>query len=151
MTMKETIDSDIKSAMLAGDKVLVTTLRGLKSAILYAEVAAGNRDTGLSDQEIVALFQKEAKKRQESADLYKKGGNLSSAAAEEAEYAVIQKYLPEPLSEDEVRRLVEAQAKELQLVNAQQMGQLISAVKQKADGAVDGALVARIAKEYLQS
>lgn len=150
MTIKETINNDIKSAMLAGDKVLVTTLRGLKSAILYAEVAAGNRDVGLSDQEIVVLFQKEAKKRQESAELYRKGGNLSSAAAEEAECAVIQNYLPEQLSEDEVRKLVSAQAQEHRLVGMQQMGQLISAVKQKAGGAVDGALVARIAKEYLQ-
>jgi uncharacterized protein YqeY len=150
MTIKETIDSDIKSAMLAGDKVLVTTLRGLKSAILYAEVANGTRDTGLSDQEVTSIFQKEAKKRQESAELYRKGNNLISAEAEEAEHAVIQSYLPEMLSEDEVRKLVKAQADELQLVSTQQMGQLISAVKQKAGGAVDGALVARIAKEYLQ-
>lgn len=150
MTIKETIDRDIKSAMLAGDKVLVTTLRGLKSAILYAEVASNNRDTGLDDQQVIALFQKEAKKRQESAELYKKGNNLTSATAEEAERQIIQSYLPDQLSEEEVFELVKAQAEKLSVTNAQQMGQLISAVKQAAGGAVDGALVAKIVKEHLQ-
>ena len=63
MTIKEQLEIDIKTAMLAGEKTLVTTLRGLKSAILYAEVAAGSRDEGLSDDVVVGLLQKESKKR----------------------------------------------------------------------------------------
>lgn len=70
MTISEQIDADLKQAMLAGDKTLVTTLRGLKSVILYEEVAKGLRDTGLDDDAVITLFSKEAKKRQESADLY---------------------------------------------------------------------------------
>lgn len=73
--LKQKIEQDIKTAMLAGDKTLVMTLRGLKSAILYIEVAQGIRDTGLPDAEVIDLLAKEAKKRQESADLYKQGGN----------------------------------------------------------------------------
>ena len=65
MTIKEQISNDIKTAMLAGEKERVTTLRGIKSAILYAEVAKGARDTGLPEDEVVALLQKESKKRQD--------------------------------------------------------------------------------------
>ena len=82
MSIKATIEADIKTAMLAGEKERVTTLRGLKSSILYAEVAAGKRDEGLDEQTVTSLMQKEAKKRQESADLYIQGGNKERAESE---------------------------------------------------------------------
>src|ERR671929_50955 len=99
MSLKERIDQDLKQAMLAGDKTLVTTLRGLKSAILYAEVAKGSRDKGLSDEEVVEILTKEAKKRQESADMYSQGGSAEKAEAELTEKTVIEKYLPAQLSD----------------------------------------------------
>lgn len=151
MTIKEQINQDLKAAMLAGDKVLVTTLRGLKSAILYVEVAEGNREAGLSDETVISLLQKEAKKRHESADLYKKGGNSASAEAEEAEYQVIQKYLPAQLLEEEIQKLVSEQAEKLQITSMQQMGRLIGAVKQASGGAADGSLIAKMVKEYLSA
>lgn len=135
--------------MLAGDKVLVTTLRGLKSSILYAEVASGDREAGIPDEQVIALLQKEAKKRQESADLYRAGGNQEKAASEDVEKQVIAKYLPAQLSEDEVKTLISKKAQELNLTTVQQMGQLIGAVKSASGGAVDGAMVARLAKEHL--
>lgn len=149
MTIKEQIEKDIKQAMLAGDKTLVTTLRGIKSAILYAEVAAGSRDQGLDDQTVTTLLQKEAKKRQESSELYAQGGNSEKAAAELAEKEVIAKYLPAQMSEEEIKDLVVAKAQELGLGSPAQMGQLIGAVKQVAGAAADGALIARLAKEQL--
>lgn len=149
MTIKEQIEKDIKQAMLAGDKTLVTTLRGIKSAILYAEVAAGSRDQGLDDQTVTTLLQKEAKKRQESSELYAQGGNSEKAAAELAEKEVIAKYLPAQMSEEEIKDLVVAKAQELGLGSPAQMGQLIGAVKQVARAAADGALIARLAKEQL--
>ncbi len=85
MGLKQQIDADLKTAMLAGDKVLVTTLRGLKSVILNVEVAEGSRETGLADDKIISLLQKEAKKRQESADLYLQGGSVERQQAELAE------------------------------------------------------------------
>lgn len=149
MTIKEQINQDLKTAMLAGDKVLVTTLRGLKSSILYAEVASGDREAGIPDEQVIALLQKEAKKRQESADLYRAGGNQEKAASEDVEKQVIAKYLPAQLSEDEVKTLISKKAQELNLTTVQQMGQLIGAVKSASGGAVDGAMVARLAKEHL--
>ncbi len=149
ITIKDQIDQDIKKAMLAGKKELVTTLRGLKSSILYAEVAGNSRDTGLPEEEVISLLQKEAKKRQESADLYKQGGNLEKADAEAAEKLVIDAYLPQQLSESEISQLVEAEAGKMDNPSMQQMGQLIGAVKQASKGSADGALIAKLVREYL--
>lgn len=151
MTIKEQIEQDLKVAMLAGDKTLVTTLRGLKSAILYVEVAEGRRGSGLSEEAVTALLQKEAKKRQESAEMYRKGERVAKAEAEDAEYRVIQKYLPAQLTEAEIKTLVGQQAAALNIHSLQQMGQLIGAVKQASKGTADGALIAQITKEYLST
>ncbi len=150
MTKKEQLDKDLKQAMLAGDKTLVTILRGLKSVILYAEVAEGKRDEGLSDEAVTQLLQKEAKKRQESADLYRQGDDETRATKEEAEKVVIEKYLPAQLDEAEIRTLVEAAIMKLGNAGPQQMGEVIGAVKQQTAGTADGATIARVAKELLQ-
>jgi len=149
MSLKKQIDVDLKTAMLAGDKTLVTTLRGLKSAILYAEVAKGSREKGLSDTEIEEVFSKEAKKRQESADLYMQGGNKEKAEAELTEKKVIDDYLPTQLSEQAIKDLVEQAISQVGATSSQQMGQVIGMVKQKAGTSADGAVIARFAKERL--
>lgn len=147
--LKARIDQDLKTALLAGDKVLATTLRGLKSVILYAEVAKGVRDTGLGDEEITALLSKEAKKRQESADLYKQGGNEERAAAELAEKVVIEAYLPKQLSDEELQQVVDAAIAEVGADGPSAMGQVIGAVKQKTAGQADGGRIAQLVKERL--
>jgi uncharacterized protein YqeY len=149
MSLKEQIDRDIKTAMLAGDKTLVTTLRGLKSSILYAEVAKGSRDVGLPDDEVVSLFQKEAKKRQESADLYKQGGNQDKQQAELEEKKVIERYLPAQMDEEQVRRLVDDAVSQMGDVSVKDMGKIIGAVKAKTGSAADGSVIARLVKEKL--
>ncbi|MGZ6005657.1 MAG: GatB/YqeY domain-containing protein [Candidatus Saccharimonadales bacterium] len=149
MALKQQLDADIKQAMLGGDRTLTETLRGLKSAILYAEVAKGKRETGLEDSEIIDVLSKESKKRQESADLYKQGGNEEKAQAELAEKEIIQKYLPEQLSEDDIKKLVDEVIASQGEVNPQMMGQIIGQVKQKAGASADGAVIARIVKDRL--
>lgn len=151
MALKQQIDSDLKQAMLSGDKVLTTTLRGLKSSILYAEVSAGKRDEGLADSEIMELLTKESKKRQESADLYTQGGNQESAAAELAEKEVIARYLPEQLTEDQLRELITNAIQETNATGMQDMGKVIAAAKQTAGPSADGARIAQIVKERLAS
>jgi len=151
MTIKERLEQNIKKAMLAGEKDLVTTLRGLKSSILYAEVAEGMRDQGLADEKVVSLFQKEAKKRQESADLYRQGGYEDKAVTEESEKTVISSYIPKEMTEEEVKQLVQSEAKRMGEVTQQQMGQLIGAVKLASKGTADGALIARYVREYIAS
>lgn len=148
--IKQTIDQDIKSAMLSGDKRLAEALKMLKSVILYAEVAAGKRETGLPEQEVVALLQKELKKRGEAAQMYEQGGNAEQAANERYEETVIQKYLPRQLDEAAVNRLIDqAMAEYDGEPGNQAMGKLIAAVKEKSRGAADGALVARLVRARL--
>ncbi len=151
MSVKQTIDADLKTAMLAGEKTLVTTLRGLKSAILYAEVSEGARDEGLPDDAVIAILQKEAKKRQESADFFGQGGNVEKQQAELEEKSVIEKYLPAQLSEDEIARMVDDVIASTGASGIQAMGQVIGAVKAKAGASADGSIIARIVKERLTS
>ena len=146
MTIKEQLDIDLKAAMLGGEKTLVTTLRGLKSAILYGEVANGTRESGMTDADVIDLFTKEAKKRQESADMYTQGGNAEKAAAELLEKQVIAKYLPQQLSDDELTAIVDAVAAELGGITQQQMGQAIGKVKAQVGARAEAARIAAAVK-----
>ena len=92
MSIRSQLDDDVKAALLAGESLRVETLRGLKSVILYADVAAKARDSGgVDDETVLGLFAKEAKKRQESADLYVQGGSQERADKELAEKAITDK------------------------------------------------------------
>jgi uncharacterized protein YqeY len=134
---------------LAGDSLRLETLRGLKSVILYAEVAAGKREEGLSDDEILALFSKEAKKRQESAELYVQGGAQEKADKELAEKAIIEAYLPAQLSEAELAAIIDEVLNEVKPAGLQQMGQVIGQVKSQVGNTADGSLIAKLVKEKL--
>lgn len=152
MNFKQRIDQDLKAAMLGGDKDRVSVLRAIKSAILYAEVANGSRESGgLQDADILGILQKESKKRQESADLYVQGGNQEKADAELAEKAIIEEYLPAQLGEDDIAKLVDEVAAENGPVTKETMGATIAAVKAKSGGAADGATVARLVRERIAS
>ena len=128
MSLEATLDRDLKAAMLDRNEQTVSTLRMLKSTLLYAKVAAGSRDTGLDDDTVIGILSKEAKKRQESADLFKQGGNDEKAAAELAEKAIIEKYLPAQMSEEDVRKLVEEVVSNLGDADPSKMGQIIGQV-----------------------
>lgn len=137
--------------MLAGDKVLTTTLRGLKSAILNVEVAENKRDTGLSDEVVTGILGKEAKKRQESADMYIQGNSPEKAAAENLEKQVIEKYLPQQMDDEALKNLVEAAVTETGAATMQDMGKVIGLVKQRAGAKADGGRIALMVKERLSA
>lgn len=147
--IKQKLQDDVKTAMLAGDSLRLETLRGLKSVILYAEVAAGKREEGLTDDEILAIFSKEAKKRQESAELYIQGGAQEKADKELAEKAIIEAYLPAQLSEAELAAIIDEVLNEVKPAGLQQMGQVIGQVKSKVGNSADGSLIAKLVKEKL--
>lgn len=147
--IKQRLQDDVKTAMLAGDSLRLECLRGLKSAILYAEVAAGKREAGLSDDEILGLLAKEAKKRQESADLYVQGGSQERAEKELAEKAIIEEYLPEQMSEDELTQIIDELISQVKPQGMQQMGQVIGQVKSRVGNKADGSSIARLVKEKL--
>jgi uncharacterized protein YqeY len=152
MSIKEQLDADLKTALLGGDKTMAMTLRGLKSAILNVEIAKGNRETGgLNNQEIIELFSKEAKKRQESADLYVQGGNQEKADAELLEKRVIETFLPKQLSDDELQAVVDQVAEQMGSITQAQMGQAIGQVRAQVGAAADGGRIAAAVKGKIES
>ena len=148
--LKTRIDADLKAAMLSGDKTLTTTLRGLKGALLNAEIEAGKRQEGLTDSEAIAALRKEAKKRKESAELFRRGGNQEKADAELVELEVIEKYLPEMMSDEDVAKAVHAAIEQTGAGSIQDMGKVIGLVKNQLGDKADGSVIARITKEKLQ-
>jgi uncharacterized protein len=147
--MQQQIDKDLKEAMLAGDKAKAETLRGVKSALLNEAIATGARDSGLSDEAIQKILARESKKRQEAADLYKQGGADDRAGKELAEKTIIDAYLPPQLSEAETAKLVGEEIAKVPDASPQNMGQIIGAVRVRAGGTADGALIAKLVKERL--
>ena len=147
--LEQQLEQDIKTALLAGDSVKATTLRGLKATLLNVKVAEGKRDRGLTDEEVFKVFAKQAKQRQESADMYKQGGNQEKAEAELAEKAIIEAYLPTQLSEEEIGKLIDEVITATGASGPQAMGQVIGQVKAKAGASADGSVIARLAKEKL--
>ena len=147
--LEQRIEQDLKTALLASDAQRVSVLRGLKSVLLNVKVAEGKRDSGLDDDAVLAIFAKEAKKRQESADLYKQGGSQEKADAELAEKAIIEGYLPEQLGEAELGAMVDEAIKTTGAEGPKDMGEVIGQVKQKTGASADGGLIAKIAKEKL--
>lgn len=150
MALNEQIASEMKAALLGGDRFVGETLRNLKAAILNEEVALKKRDTGLDDTEIEKIVAREVKKRAESAKLYHENSREDLAENEEKEMAILQKYLPEQISEAELTDLVTAKISETGASGPQDMGRVIGAVKQAAGNTADGALTAQIVKKLLQ-
>lgn len=151
MALNEQIQNDMKAALLGGDRFVGETLRNLKAAILSEEVAQGKRDTGLSDEEIEKIIAREVKKRQESFAIYEQNGRDELADVERKEAAVLAVYLPEQLSEDEIREIAKTVIEAMDNVGPSLMGQVIGGVKAKAGNSADGATIARVVKELLNS
>ncbi len=149
MALAETIQNDLKAALLSGDRFKGDVLRSLKAAILNEEVALGKRDTGLPDEEIEKIVAKEVKKRQESVRLYEENDRPELAATEKEEIAVLETYLPKQLSEAEVTDIVTQTIDEMGATGMQSMGLVIKAVKDKVGNTADGAMVARVVKNKL--
>ena len=146
MNLKDKINSDLKTAMLARNNFETTVFRGLKAAILNEEVKLGKRDVGLDDSEIETLVAREVKKRKEAAALL----DEERAQNELKEAEILSKYLPEMLSEDEIRVAVQEQIVQLEEKSPKFMGQIIGGLKAKFGTSVDGAILAKIVKEELK-
>jgi uncharacterized protein YqeY len=149
MALKEQISDEMKAALLGGNRFVGETLRNLKAAILNEEVAQGKRDEGLSDADIEKVIAREAKKRVESAKVYRDNNRPELAEPEEQELAILQQYLPKQMTEDELRAIVKEKIAELGATSPVMMGQVIGAVKQAAGNTADGAVVAQIVKQEL--
>jgi uncharacterized protein len=148
MALKETIDQEIKKAMLAKKKEELIALRAIKSAILLAETEK-NADTSLAEDVELKLLTKAAKQRKESADLYLQEGRSDLADKELFELEVINRFLPKQLSEEEIRQEL---IKIVEAVNAsgpQDMGKVMGAATKQLAGKAEGRLVSSIVKDIL--
>jgi len=146
MSIVVQIDSDITEALKSQDEVKTSTLRMLKSAIHNWQIANKKEP---ADSEVLAVIQKEIKSRKDSIEMYKKGGRDELANKEQSEVGILEKYLPEQISEEEIRVKVKAIITQVGAKSPQDMGKVMSPLMAELKGKADGTTVSRIVKEEL--
>ena len=150
MSLKETIDQDIKNAMRNKLKAELTALRAIKSMILLAESEKGAGDALAEDAEL-KLLTKAAKQRKDSAEIYQKEGREDLAEKELVELAVIERYLPKQLSEEEIKAVVQEIITRVGAEGPKDMGKVMGTATKELAGKADGKVVAGFVKELLAS
>jgi uncharacterized protein len=150
-TLKDQLQSDLTGAIKSRDEVTAATIRMVLTAITNEEVA-GKEHRELGDDDVVTVLGREAKKRREAAEAYTDAGRSELADRERAELDVIARYLPQPLSDDEIKAIVDAAVAEVAASGAtggQAMGQVMKLVQPQAKGRADGGAVAAMVKSAL--
>jgi uncharacterized protein YqeY len=148
MSLEQKIMAAMKDAMKAKDQVSLRGLRAIKSAILLAKTEKGASGELTEDKEI-ALLQKLAKQRKESYDIFVEQGREDLAATEKEEIEVIEKFLPEQMSEVEVKTFLENLVQELGASSMKDMGKVMGAASSRLAGKADNKLVSQIVKDLL--
>jgi uncharacterized protein YqeY len=148
--LRDDINNALKSAMKAQDARRVSTLRMVNAAFKNADIEArGAGKEPLGDDELRAQLQKQIKQRQESAELYDKGGRPELAGQERDEIAVITAFLPQQMSEDEIKAAVAAVVKETGAASMKDMGRVMAALKERYTGKMDFAKAGGLVKGQL--
>jgi len=148
MSLEKAINDDIKTAMLARDKKKLEALRAVKAAILLAKTDKGS-EGGISDNAEMKILQKLVKQRKDSADLYQSQGRTDLVEEENFQLSVIEKYLPEQMSEDEIRQHIQDIIKETGVDSMKDMGRVMEMASKKLAGKTDNKLISSIVKEQL--
>ena len=147
MSLLEQLAQEMKAAMLAKNADRLSTLRLLKSAIGYAQIERKNEN--FSEAEVVAIVQKEVKKRRDAIEQYEKGGRPELAAREKQEITVLETFLPQALTHEELEALVRATIEETGATSKKEMGPVIKAVQAKAAGRTDGKSISGVVGRLL--
>lgn len=147
--LKDKIQEDMKAAMIAKDAERLSTIRMLKSALQYYEIAKGGAGYEATDEEIMDVVGKEIKKRRESIELYKQGNRPEAAEKEQQELDILSAYLPEQMSEEEVRALVKEAVEQTGATSMRDMGKVMGALMPKVKGKADSSMVSNIVREAL--
>lgn len=140
------VQLDLKNAQLARDEIKVSTLRLLLSEIRNGEIAKGNQ---LTDKDVILIIQREVKKRKEAAAGFRQGEREESAQKEELEAKVLETYLPDQLSNEELTKLVDEAINEVGANSVQDMGKVMEVVMGKVGVRSDGGTVSALVKEKL--
>ncbi|WOJ88841.1 GatB/YqeY domain-containing protein [Methylocapsa polymorpha] len=147
--MREQFTSELKTAMKAGDKRRVETIRMITAALKDKDIEARGQGKTVSDEDILALLQKMVKSRRESKEIYEKAGRADLATQEGDEIAIIEGFLPQPLSEAEVEAAIGAAIAETGAASIKDMGKVVAALKSKYAGQVDFAKASAAVKAKL--
>lgn len=143
------IQSDIKAAMIAKDKVALAATRAIKAAILLAKTAEGAVKEELEDEEVIKIISKLVKQRNESAAIYQQQSRDDLAENELMEASAMQKYLPKALSEEEVEAVVKEVITQVGAASMADMGKVMGLATKKMAGQADGRLISSIVKRLL--
>lgn len=152
--LKEKLEGDLKAAMRSKDAAAISAIRLVLSGIKNKEIeerGAGKLQAGdaLDDAGVIRVLSSFAKQREESIDMFKKGGREELVKKEQAELEILQRYLPSQLSEAEVEKIVGETIKEVGASGMKEMGQVMKAVMPKLAGQADGKLVNEIVRRML--
>ncbi len=146
MALAGKLMTDLKAAMRAGDQARRDTLRMLRAAIQNEEV---ERRSPLDDEAVIEVLQREAKKRQEPLDIYRKAGRVDLAAQMEVELAVIAGYLPQPMGAEEIEALARCAIAEAGVTDLKGVGQVMKVLMPQVKGRADGRQVSEIVRRLL--
>ena len=152
MTLKAQLNEDLKSAMRSGDAQRRDALRMLLAAVKQGEVDTldpDKRTSGLSEEDVIAILMREAKRRREGIEGFEKGGATERADAERAELKLIESYLPQQMTRAEIEPLARAAIAEAGASTPAQAGAVMQRLMPKVKGMADGKLVSQIVRELL--
>ncbi|EIJ39036.1 GatB/YqeY domain-containing protein [Galbibacter orientalis] len=148
MSLQDKVMGEMKAAMKAKDTAALTALRAVKSELLLAQTNAATKE-GLSEEEEIKLLQKLVKQRKDSAAIYTEQGRADLAEPEIAEAAIIEKFLPEQLSEDEIAVIVEEVIAKTGAEGMKDMGKVMGMVSKELAGKADGKTISTVVKSKL--
>ena len=151
MKIQERIDSDLKESMRAKNASKVGVLRMLKSALKYAAIAKSGSDAELSDAEAAQVIRKQAKQRQDSIESFEKGGRAELAVKEKEELSILNAYLPQAMSPDELVALVRETITEVSATSKAQMGAVMKVLQARVAGRADGKTLSQEVQRQLNS
>jgi len=151
MKIQERIDSDLKESMRAKNASKVGVLRMLKSALTYAAIAKSGSEAELSDAEAAQVIRKQAKQRQDSIESFEKGGRAELAAKEKEELSILNAYLPQAMSTDELAALVRETIAEVGMTSKAQMGAVMKALQTRVAGRADGKTLSQEVQKQLNN
>ena len=148
MSIKESLRADLTEAIRGRNEITSSTIRMVLTAITNEEVA-GKEARVLSDDEVITVLSREAKKRREASDAFESAGRADKAALEKAEGEVIAKYLPAQLGIDEIKKMISDAIASTGAAGPADMGKVMGAVKPLIAGKADGSIVSTLVKEAL--
>ncbi|MBO9617474.1 MAG: GatB/YqeY domain-containing protein [Niabella sp.] len=148
MSLEQTINEDIKKAMLAKDEAGLRSLRAIKAAILLAKTAEGAKESLSADDEI-KLVQKLVKQRKDSLDIFEKQNRPDLAQKEKEEIVIMEKYLPAQLSPEELKPIIAKIIEQTGAAGPADMGKVMGAATKELAGKAEGKAISAIVKELL--